>query len=41
MVTGGVGAGELSEKGDGITKYKLVVTEQSPGCKVQLRESSQ
>ena len=31
----------MGEKGEGIKKYKFVVTEQSQGCKVQLREYSQ
>ena len=31
----------FDEKGEGIKKYKLVVTEQSQGCKVQHREYSQ
>ena len=34
------GGGGLSEKGEGIEEYKLVVTEQSQGCKVQHREYS-
>ena len=36
----GGGAGD-GEKGEGIQKHKLVVTEQSWGCKVQHREYSQ
>ena len=35
------GVGRIGEKGEGIKKYKLVVTEQSWGCKVQHREYSQ
>ena len=34
-------AGGMGEKGEGIRKYKLVVTEQSWGCKLQHREHSQ
>ena len=30
----------MGEKGKGIKKYKLVVTEQSWGCKAQYREQS-
>ena len=30
----------LDEKGEGIKKYKLVVTKQSWGCKVQHRKFS-
>ena len=30
--------GGLCEKGEGIKKYKLVVTKQSRGCKVQHRD---
>ena len=30
----------MDEKGEGIEKYKLVVTEQSWGCKVRPREQS-
>lgn len=41
---GGVGRGMLwglGEKGEGIDKYKLVVTKQSQGCEAQHRECSQ
>ena len=31
----------LHEKGEGMEKYRLVVTEQSQGCKAQHREQSQ
>ena len=30
--------GKIGEKGEGINKYKLVVTEQSWGCRVEHRE---
>ena len=33
--------GGLSENGEGTEKHRLVVTEQSRGCKVQRREHSQ
>ena len=32
---------ELDEKGEGMKKYKLIVTKQSQGCRVQHREYSQ
>ena len=34
------GIGDMGEKGEGIKKHRLVVTEQSQGCKVQHREYS-
>lgn len=35
----GVGeVGRLGEKGEGLKKYKLVVTKQSRGCRVERRE---
>ena len=40
-IAGGRGVGELGEKGEGFQKYKMVVTKQSQGCKVQHREDSQ
>ena len=40
MVARGEGVGGLGEKGEGIKKSKLVVTEQTQGCKVQHREYS-
>ena len=36
VVARGEGFGELGEKGEGIKKYKLIVTKQSWVCKVQL-----
>ena len=36
-----VGRCEMGEKGEGIKKYKLVVTEQSQGYKSKHREYSQ
>ena len=41
MVIRGRGAGVLGEKGEGTKKYRLVVTKQSQGCKVQHRPDSQ
>ena len=41
MGADGRGVGGLCEKGEGIERYRLVVTEQSWGCKVQHREYSQ
>ena len=41
MVDRGGGDGELGEKGEGIKKYKSVVTEQSQRWKRQHRECSQ
>ena len=38
VVARGVGVGGLGEKGEGIKKHKLVVTEQSWGGEVQRRE---
>ena len=35
------GFGAIGEKGEEIRKYKLVVTKQSQGCKIQHREYSQ
>ena len=32
---GGKGMGGVGEKGEGVKKYKRVVTEQSWGCKIQ------
>ena len=40
MVAGWEGVWEDGEKGEGISKYKQVVTEYSWGCKVQHREQS-
>ena len=40
MVARGVGVGGMGEKGEGIKKYKLVVTKQSWSCKIQHREKS-
>ena len=37
----GSGVGGMGEKGEGIEKYRLVVTEQSRGCEVQCRKYSQ
>ena len=37
----GEGIGKLGEKGEGIKKYKSVVTEQSQRCKLQHRKHSQ
>lgn len=34
------GFGEMGDKGEGIKKYKLVLTKQSQGCKVGIREYS-
>ena len=39
--TEGRGVAGLSEKGEGIAKYTLVVTKLSRGCKVQPRKYSQ
>ena len=36
----GRGLGGVSQKGDGVKKCKLIVTEQSCGCKVHHREHS-
>ena len=41
MVARGKEVGGLSEKGKGIRKYKLVVTDQSWGRKVHQRECRQ
>ena len=41
MVARGEGVGGLGEKGEGIKKSKLVVTEQTQGCKVQHKEYNQ
>ena len=41
MVSRWEGVERLGEKGDGIKKYKLTVTKESRGCKVQRREYSQ
>ena len=38
---GGWGIEKMGEKGGGIKKYKLAVTEYRQGCKVQDREYSQ
>ena len=35
------GVGGLGEKGEGTEKYRLVVTKESQGCRVQHREYSQ
>lgn len=37
---GSHGAGGMGGKGEGIKKYRLVVPEQSGGCKAQHREQS-
>ena len=41
MVARGEGVGGLGVRGEGIEKYRLVVTEQARGCKVQHGKYSQ
>lgn len=40
-MTEGRAVGRLGGRGEGIEKFKLVVTEESWGCEVQHREHSQ
>ena len=40
MVSRGVGVGGAEENGEGIEKYKRIVTKLSRGCKVEHREYS-